>query len=227
MSAPTQHALSDGQLVLAHHCLRAATFEERVEAAAAGGFAAIGFNVRDYGRLRDEGRTPAQLRAVLDANGVMLGEIETVLGWDLPMADRTAAMDEREALVFEMAGEFGSRHLVAVASINGPLGPEPVEGFGRLCDRAVGHDLLVALEPQACSAVTDLDLALSIVRGAGRINGGLNIDVWHLTRGGWGIDSLRELRPEEVVVVQLDDGPARTGQRRLPRGHHALPPGAG
>ena len=208
MSAPTSNRLSDGQLVLAHHCLRAATFEERVEAAAAGGFAAIGFNVRDYGRLREEGRTPAQLRAVLEANGVMLGEIETVLGWDLPMAERTEAMDAREALVFEMADEFGSRHLVAVASINGPLGPEPVEGFGRLCDRAVAHDLLVALEPQACSAVTDLDLALSIVRGAGRLNGGINIDVWHLTRGGWGIESLSELRAEEVVVVQLDDGPA-------------------
>jgi sugar phosphate isomerase/epimerase len=198
--------LRDGDLVLAHHCMRTAGFEERVEAAAAGGFAAIGLNVREYERLLDTGSTPARLRAVLEANGVLLAEVEAIQGWDEPADGRPDG--RREELAFAMADEFGVRHIVAVASIGGPLGAEPVKGFGALCDRAAAHGLLVALEPQACSAVTDLELALTIVRGADRSNGGLNVDAWHWTRGGWGLEALAGLRAEEVVVVQLDDGSA-------------------
>lgn len=205
---PTSAVCRDGALVLAHHSVRAAAFDERVEAAAAGGFAAIGLNVREYERLLDAGRTPAQLRAVLDTNGVGLAEIEAIDGWDHPAAERPDVARRREELAWAIAGEFGARHLVAVGSLGGPLGPEPVEGFGALCDRAAGYGVLVALEPLACSAVADLALALDIVRSAGRPNGGLDVDSWHFTRGRWGLSALAELRPGEVVVVQLDDGPA-------------------
>lgn len=205
---PTSAAVLDGALVLAHHSLRGADFDARVEAAAAGGFAAIGLNVREYQRLLDAGRTPAQLRAVLDANLVRLAEVEALDGWDVPTAARAPVSRRREELAWAMAGEFGIRHLVAVGSLDGPLGPDPVGGFGALCDRAAGYGVLVALEPLACSAVADLALGLAIVRGAGRPNGGLDVDSWHFTRGGWGLPALAELRPEEVVLVQLDDGPA-------------------
>jgi sugar phosphate isomerase/epimerase len=110
-------------------------------------------------------------------------------------------------LAFALAGAVGARHAVAVGAITGDLRPSATEGFAVLCDRAADHGLLVALEPQACSSIADLATAVAIVADAGRPNGGLNVDVWHQTRGGWPLPALRALAPEQVVVIQVDDGP--------------------
>jgi sugar phosphate isomerase/epimerase len=193
-------------IVLAHGSLRAAGFRERVAAASAAG-CDVGLNVREYERLTAEGWSGADLRAVLDGHGVRLVEIETAVGWDEPPDRRPADGFRREALAFALADAVGARHLVAVASLEGELRPFATEGFAALCHRAAEHGLLVALEPQACSSVTDLATAAAIVRDAARPNGGLNLDVWHRTRGGWPLDELRALAPEQVVVIQVDDGP--------------------
>jgi sugar phosphate isomerase/epimerase len=200
-------ARPDGPLVLAHGCLRTAGFRERVRAAAGTGFDGIGLNVREYERLRAEGWSDADVRAVLDESGVGLVEIETAVGWDEPPERRPADGFRREELAFALADAVGARHLVAVGSLTGELRPFAGEGFGALCDRAAEHGLLVALEPQACSTIADFATAAAIVRDAGRPNGGLNLDVWHCTRGGWPLADLRALPPETVVVIQIDDGP--------------------
>ena len=197
------------ELVLAHHSIKGADFDQRVAAAAAAGVNAIGLNVKDYLQLRSSGWTTERMHAVLDKGGVRLAELETVGGWDYPEADRAADFRARERAAFELADEFGVRHLVAVGSVDGVLGPEPVAGFAALCDRAAEHDLLIALEPQACTAIVDLAMAVGIVEGAARSNGGLNVDLWHYTRGGWPAEHLQALRADSVIVVQLDDGAAQ------------------
>jgi sugar phosphate isomerase/epimerase len=83
--------LGPDDLILSHFSLgRARPFEERVRAAADAGFAAMGFYIGEYQRLRAEGRTDADLRAVLDAHGLRVLEIEALRGW-------SAAGSEREA----------------------------------------------------------------------------------------------------------------------------------
>jgi sugar phosphate isomerase/epimerase len=196
------------QLVLAHGSLRTAGLRERVAAVAEAGFDGLGLHVREYGRARSEGWSDADLRALLADHGVRLVEIETALGWDDPPDRRDADGLRREELAFALADAVGARHLVAVGALTGDLRPSVTEGFAALCDRAAGHGLLVALEPQACSTVADLDTAAAIVTAAGRPNGGLNLDVWHQTRGGWPLTALRALPPEHIVVIQIDDGPA-------------------
>jgi sugar phosphate isomerase/epimerase len=163
--------------------------------------------VREYARLRSQGWSDADLRAVLTDAGVRLVEIETLLGWDDPAERRDPDGLRREQLAFALADAVGARHAVAVGAITGDLRPSATEGFAALCDRAAEHGLLVALEPQRCSSIADLATATTIVADAGRPNGGLNIDVWHQTRGGWPLPALRALAPEQVVVIQVDDGP--------------------
>jgi sugar phosphate isomerase/epimerase len=194
-------------LILAHGSLRAADFRERVKAASAAGFDGLGLNVRVYEALRNEGWTDAEIRTVLADHGIGVVEIETLLGWDDPPDVRDADGYRREALAFALADAVGARHVVAVGALSGELRPTATEGFAALCDRAAEHGLLVALEPQACSSVADLATAVAIVAEAGRPNGGLNLDVWHRTRGAWPLDDLRALPPERVVVIQVDDGP--------------------
>ena len=195
------------QIIVANGSLRSGGFRERVLAARKAGFDGFGMHVRDYAQLRSAGWTDADLRAVLRDNGFDLIEIETVLGWDDPPERRDADGARREQLAFELADAVGARHVVAVGALTGEARDTAADGFAGLCDRAADHGLLVALEPQACSTITDLRSAVAIVRTAARPNGGLNLDIWHATRSAWPRAELAALNPEEIVVVQIDDGP--------------------
>jgi sugar phosphate isomerase/epimerase len=194
-------------IIVANGSLRTASFADRVAAASAAGFDGFGMHVRDYAQWRSAGSTDADLRSVLGDNGFDLIEIETVLGWDDPQDNRDADGLQRERLAFELADAVGARHIVAVGALAGQQRDTAAEGFAGLCDRAAEHGLLVALEPQACSSIVDLRSAVDIVRTAGRANGGLNLDIWHATHGGWPKAELAALSSDEIVVVQLDDGP--------------------
>ena len=79
----TPHDLAWPDLIWSHFSRpRHGGFDERVAAASAAGFSAIGLYVSEYRRLRDEeGRSAADIRAVLDDHGMMIGEIETIVGW--------------------------------------------------------------------------------------------------------------------------------------------------
>ena len=195
------------RIIVANGSLRAGGFRERVLAAREAGFDGFGMHVRDYANLRSAGWTDADLRAVLRDNGFDLIEIETLLGWDDPPERRDADGVRREQLAFELADAVGARHVVAVGALTGEARDTAAEGFAGLCDRAADHGLLVALEPQACSTITDLQSAVAIVRTAGRPNGGLNLDIWHATRGSWPRAELAALNRDEIVVAQIDDGP--------------------
>jgi len=207
-------------LVLAQGTLRSAGFRDRVAAAASAGFTGIGLATRAYARLRDEGWSDAALSAVLDDAGVRLAEAEGLLGFSSAgqvqsgvLAGRRYADPAAEQLAFAMANAFGVRHLTVTTAFDGSLEPDAAAAFAGLCDRAAEHDLLVALEPMPCSTVPDLPTAVRLVREAGRPNGGLCVDSWHLYRGGGDEQALLELPPGLVDTLH---------HRQLP-GDGALP----
>lgn len=216
-------------IIVANGSLRSAGFRERVLAARAAGFDGFGMHIRDYAKLRSAGWTDADLHGVLQDSGFDLIEIETVLGWDDPPERREADGRRREQLAFALADAVGARHVVAVGALSGEARDSAAEGFAGLCDRAAQHGLLVALEPQACSTITDLQSAVAIVRTAARPNGGLNLDVWHATRGGWPQAELAALKADDIVVVQIDDGPLTpvTDDYLAECTHYRMAPGEG
>src|SRR5262245_45168197 len=57
------------------------SFDERVEAAAAAGFAGVGLMVTDYEAMRTAGRSAADLQAVADSHGVAVAELEFLYDW--------------------------------------------------------------------------------------------------------------------------------------------------
>ncbi len=229
-------SLSMADLVLAQGTVRNASFRDRVAAAAAAGFAGIGLACRAYARLRDEGWSDAALRSVLDDAGVRLLETEGLLGFSSfgtvrsgPLAGRRYADPRSEQAAFAMADAFGVRHVMVNGAFEGALEPDAVEAFAGLCDRAADHGLLVALEPVPCSTVPDLAAAVGVVTGAGRPNGGLCIDSWHLYRGGGDERSLEQVPADLVLVVQLDDGPVQPVDSHylVDTMHHRQLPGEG
>jgi sugar phosphate isomerase/epimerase len=202
--------LEPDDLILSHFSLgRFRPFEERVRAAADAGFAAIGLYIEDYRRLRGDGATDADLRAVLDAHGLRVVEIEALRGWTATGPERAAYL-EAEQEVFAMSDALGpGHHVQVIGPYTGTL-DDAAEAFAGVCDRAAEHGLCAAIEflPEM-SNIPDADTAMEIVTRAGRANGGICLDSWHHVRGADDDDMLRRVPPERIFAVQLDDGPRR------------------
>ena len=105
----------------------------------------------------------------------------------------------------EMAAAFGARHVTAVGTYDGTL-EQAVAGFADLCDRAADVGARVGLEPIPVQNTPDLVSARQIVERAGRDNGGICVDSWHLERGGAHWDQLESLPGELVTSIQINDG---------------------
>jgi sugar phosphate isomerase/epimerase len=203
------------------------SFDERVAAAAAAGFAAIGLAVEDYSACRDRGLSPADLRRILADCGITVAELEFLTHWwhDGEQGQRARLIEEQ---LYAAADTFGARHL-NVGSIGGrgtlPALEVVAEQFAALCDRAARHGLLVALEFLPWSDIDDAGTAWTIVRQAGRANGGILIDSWHYFRGTADPAQVRAIPAAHFCAIQFDDADAvqvggmledTTQRRRLP-----------
>ncbi len=200
--------------MLSHLTVPRVGFEERVAAAAGAGFAGIGLNLGGWKRLRREGWATDQLGEVLDRHGQLLVEIEFLQAWSGPPALAVRAAEE-EALAFELADGLGARHLQLggppVGSVAG-IGEDVdrlAEAFAGVCDRAAERGLLVSLEflPEM-TTVGSLADAIDVVTRAGRPNGGVCVDSWHLERGPDTLANLAAIDGRLVASVQIDDGAA-------------------
>ena len=200
--------LGPDDLILSHFSLgRFRPFEERVRAAAEAGFAAMGFYIGDYQRLRAEGAKDADLRAILDHHGMRVVEIEALRGWSATGKDLDAYL-ETEQQVFTMSDALGPGHHVQVIGPYAGTLDDAAQAFAGVCDRAAEHGLAAAIEflPEMTN-IPDAATAMQIVQTAGRANGGICLDCWHHFRGANDDDMLRGIPAERIFTVQFDDGP--------------------
>jgi len=202
------------------------SFEERVRAAAAAGFAGVGLLGDEYASLRAQGTTDADMRAVLDDHGVAVAEIEFLFDW-MHDGERGERSRVAEQTLHSMADAFTPHH-VNIGDINAPEDFPPLElvaeRFAGVCDRAAEHGTSVAIEFLPWTGLPDLPTGWQVVAMAGRSNGGLVVDAWHYFRSGADEALLRSLPGSAVVGVQLDDAGEPEGEmpedtmirRRLP-----------
>lgn len=190
---------------------RFGAFDERLAAAAAAGMAGIGLYVHEYARLRDEeGRSPADIRRVLEEHDVAIADAEVARGWWADDGEAARECRTVEALAYEMADEFGVRYLQAIGPYDGGF-EQAVDGFGRLCDRAAVHGLLVGIEWLPFTNIADAADAQSIVRACGRPNAGYCADIWHHERGADDLAMIAALEPERIFAIQMNDGTRTPG----------------
>lgn len=201
-------------------------FRERIEAAAAAGFAAITLWGPDYARARREGLSDADLRRLLSDAGLTVGELDSVWTW-APGTKGVAVPDDenpdgyfsvREEEIFRFADVVGARSVTASpwAPKSAPHTNRPAkdrsleriaEGYAGLCDRAARHGLLVQLEFLPWTLVPDLATASEIVRRADRPNGGIVIDAWHLFRTASDPAVVKSVPGHRIIALQLADAP--------------------
>ena len=206
--------MADPELVASFFTLSGAGFGEpprhpfrrRCEAAAAAGFAGVGLHVDDLARTAASGLDAAGMRAVLDATGLRLVEIEFLDGWARDTDEE--ALAATVAGVEAIAGTLGGRHVSAGEFLPGHVDLDVAAArLAELADRLAERGLLVALEAFPWSALPDADTAVELLRRAGSANAGLLIDVWHFFNGGATVDLLSDLPGAGIAAVQLNDGP--------------------
>lgn len=216
-----------GPLYLCASMVEDASFAERVDAAAAAGYAGIGLRPTHYKKARAAGLSDADMAAMLAAAGVRLVEVGFVADW-WESGERVERSRAYERTLFELADTFGARHLVLISGPTGAGTEALAERFAGVCDRAAEHGLKVAVEPLPWTDMHDLATVGEILALAGRPNGGVVLDAWHYHRGGSTPDMLRALAPEQVVTLQLSDGSyARVGTDLEDTFHRRVLPGQG
>jgi sugar phosphate isomerase/epimerase len=205
-----------------------ASFEERLEAAVAGGFGRLGMATGVWQRARAEGRSDDDLRAMLEQAGVRLTQIES---FGMP---GTAQRDEFAGAVddaLRMAETFGCDEFFVVGRDGVPF-DEHVELFGWVCDRVSEVGLRVGVEFMpipGISAYPDADAAMALVAAVDRPNAGIAVDTFHHFRGSADWAQLERIPGSRVVVLQVNDAAATpVGDGYIDETmHHRMVPGEG
>jgi len=196
----------------------------KVQAAAAGGFAAVGVTVDDYVAAGRAGLSDTDLRAAVGGSGVAVVEIESP--WDWAIARDGNAEGATEDTLFRAVDVLGCRQINAVQFTGHPAHIRRA-GLDRLAERAERHGARVAVEFMPFSTLRTLADAWSLVSSCARPVD-LVLDVWHLARSGGSPADLRTIPAEVFSSVQLSDaGPDPMPDVKHEARHHRLLPGHG
>ena len=183
-------------------------FRKRVELASKAGFSGMGLWHADILEIRRK-YSFAEMKRILDDNGIVHIEVEWLLDWFCTDARRKASDATRE-LLFEAAEILSARHMKI-----GDLGndcadvPRMTEEFAMLCRQAAERGIIVLFEmlPPTLSRVPSLDDVLNICRGAGQKNGGIMLDNLHVQRKGTTPeDIVRKIGRHTPLGVEINDG---------------------
>jgi sugar phosphate isomerase/epimerase len=194
---------------------------DRVTAAANAGFRGLGLWHADLLHIL-QARGLHELRAILDDGGMAHVELEFLWDWFLdPGTDERRRSDRRRRTLLDAAGVLGARH-VKVGNFAGRRVPVGLltERFAELCAEAAEYGTSVAYEFMYRDATAgSLEVARSVVQGAGAANGGLALDLWHVVDLGVSTAAIRELPAGTVVAAEVSDGDQSTepGARRSMR----------
>jgi sugar phosphate isomerase/epimerase len=184
-------------------------FGDRCAAAAKVGFRGIGLWHADLEHVL-ETYSLDEMARIMAGHGLDLLELEFLMEWFLdPSDERRVESDRTRRLLWEAAATLPAHH-VKVGNIPGtPCDINRLtERFGELCeDAARHHDVPVVYEFMPFDVnVRDLDTALALVEGAGAANGGLAIDVWHMSKLGIPPSDMGRIPLRYLSWVELNDG---------------------
>lgn len=179
-------------------------FRTRVETAARAGFRGIGLFSNDLAFVVKKYGYPT-IRKILADNGMQWVEVECLFDWFSSGQSREASNRVR-AFLLEAAAELGAFQMKVVSDLSGDCPQDQmIEDFALLCDDAARAGTKVGLELTPFSNTPNLQSALAIIDGAGRLNGGLMLDIWHVARGGIEFNAIAALPKRYIFGVELND----------------------
>jgi sugar phosphate isomerase/epimerase len=212
--------LAAHDLVLCAGTVPRAGWVDKAGAASAAGFRGVSVRPTEVDRAREDDRSLAELRAILDDHGLHVAELDPLTRW-LP-GSGPDGLDARGQAMYRrsldelvgMAVMLGARSINVIEAYGAAVGTTvPVEAaaeaFATVCDQAAAAELLVHLEHYPWSGIPDLATAWAVVELADRPNGGLLVDTWHLARTApdGALMALATVPGHKVLGIQVSDGP--------------------
>jgi sugar phosphate isomerase/epimerase len=186
------------------------SWPDRCAEAAEVGFQGVGLWHADVSHQL-ETTTLAEMKRVFDDAGLRYLEVEFLWEFFVPQAQPARADSDRlRRQLFETAAAFDAHH-IKVGNI--PETPceldRLIEEYAALCDDAAKHtDARIAYEIIPFDPnVHTLEAGLRLVTEAGRTNGGLAIDTWHMGKLHIAPEELKRIPREYLAWVELSDGP--------------------
>lgn len=170
---------------------------ETIQAAAAGGFDAVGLWVEPENWTAS---TTRDCRTALADTGLELLDVEVI--WIKPDSDMAA-----HKAVIDIGAELGAKHALCVSS-------EPDMGataaaLAELCHHAEGSKMRVALEFGIFTEVKDLAIAMAVLAQVAHPLRALLIDPIHVDRSGTTPAQIAAVPRDLLPYAQFCDAPAK------------------
>lgn len=181
------------------------SFKDRMAAAAKAGFKGIGLVHNGMMDTVDKIGYPA-MKDILKENGIKHVELEFLVDW-YHSGERRRQSDKVRKELLEAARELGARSI----KIGPGIGEEVadielmVKEFTLLCQQAAEVGVNVVLEIMPFSNVRTIETALAIVQGADQPNGGILLDIWHLSRGNIDFSEIAKIPSRFIKSIELND----------------------
>lgn len=202
-------------------------FEDRVAAAKRAGFVGIGLRAETYVDALNEGLSDQQILEILARYEMRVTEVEYIVQW--AEEHRTYEQKYKEQICFHMCRLFGVGHINCGLMENYTV-EYTAQKLRELCHRA--GELEIGVEPMPYSGIPDLKKGWAVVQAANVANAKLILDSWHWIRAGQPNDKemLRDVPPEKIVSIQINDVQARPYAKSVLREesmHDRVAPGTG
>jgi sugar phosphate isomerase/epimerase len=180
-------------------------FKARAESAARAGFKGMGLWHTDLARIL-ETRSLKEMKQILDDNGLVHLELEFLTDWFVE-GEKKAHSDIWKRRLLAAAEALGARHL-KVGDVQKQITPMPllIDAFASLCADAANHGTRVVFEFMPFAMISTLPDALAMVQGAAAKNGGLCIDLWHVSKLRIPFEELTRIPAKYIMAVELNDG---------------------
>lgn len=212
------------ELLLGSYSLAAVPPPLRYAAAAQAGFTGASVLWHELSGRREAGEGLSAVKAEFKAAGLSAPQLEII---SLPGAAGLATFEAMARDIAETAAALGCEVVHAAALDPSATPQDLVEGLGLLAHACARQGLTCGIEfVPFLTGVPDLEGAQRLVRAVGQANAGIVMDSLHFFRSGAQWAALGDLRPGEVVALQVNDGPAERpnddyhaeamGLRRLP-----------
>jgi sugar phosphate isomerase/epimerase len=167
----------------------------RIATAARAGYR--GFGIVHADLAADDGTDRLEvISRLLSENGMLHLELEMLNDWFATGARRAASDAVRHDLL-RAAERLQPGQIKVGGEINGREWQ-----WGR---QAADVGTRIAFEPMPFGQINNLVLAQRLIDDAGKSNGGLILDLWHMARGGIALTSIRDLPTRYVFAVEIDD----------------------
>jgi sugar phosphate isomerase/epimerase len=180
-------------------------FKDRVQAAAKAGFKGVGIWHADLEHILEQ-RGLAEIKQILDDNGITHVELEFLIDWFLG-GDKKKRSDARRHKLLTAAEALNAHHVKVGDFYREEYSmPRLIEAFAALCSAAAEHGTKIGFELMPFGMIDTLNDSLTMIEGAGAANGGIVFDLWHLVKLKVPYEEIQQVPVKWIVSVELNDG---------------------